>query len=276
LQATRLAFDAALRKYSGNDNMSMAKKVTYMKHLLLVPLVAVVLISACSLSESERKQASYHYQMGLSFLGENNIPNALIELTEAEKLTPDDPILLNSLGLAYYKRNKYDLAEQRYLKAISIKPDYSEARNNLALNYLAMKRWGDAARQFKMVTDDIFYPEQETATINLARAYYYDGDFDKALAILHSVVANNPRNPIARLDLGRVYFGEGKTDLAIEEYKKSLTLQKDYANAYYNLGLAYLKSKDNAAAVKAFKEVVRIAPDAEIGQLSREHLELLK
>ena len=247
-----------------------------MKHLLLVPLISVVLISACALSESERKQASYHYQMGLSFLGENNIPNALIELTQAEKLTPDDPMLLNSLGQAYYKKNKYDLAEQKYLKAVSIKPDYSEARNNLGLNYLAMKRWDDAARQFKLVTDDIFYPDQETAVINLARALYYKGDLDKALTILRSVVANDSRNPIARLDLGRVYFAKDKTDLAIEEYKKSITLQRDYANAYYHLGLAYLKNKDNAAAVTAFKEVVRIAPDAEIGQLSREHLELLK
>jgi type IV pilus assembly protein PilF len=247
-----------------------------MKHLLLVPLLMVVLVSACALSESERKQASYHYQMGLSFLGENNIPNALIELTEAEKLTPDDPMLLNSLGQAYYKKNKYGLAEQKYLKAVSIKPDYSEARNNLGLNYLAMKRWDDAARQFKLVTDDIFYPDQETAVINLARAFYYKGDLDKALTILRSVVANDSRNPIARLDLGRVYFAKDKTDLAIEEYKKSITLQRDYANAYYHLGLAYLKNKDNAAAIASFKEVVRIAPDAEIGQLSREHLELLK
>ena len=36
-----------------------------------------------------------------------------------------------------------------------------------------------------------------------------------------------------------------------------------------------MRSKDNLAAVSAFKEVLRIAPDAEIGQLSREHLDML-
>jgi type IV pilus assembly protein PilF len=247
-----------------------------MKNLLLIPCLAVVLVSACALTEADRKQASYHYQMGLSYLGENNITGALIELTEAEKLTPEDPVMLNSLGLAYNKKNKYELAEQKYLKAISIKPDYSEAKNNLGLNYLAMKRWDDAARQLKDVTEDIFYSDQETATINLARAYYYKGDLDRALAILRSVVANNPRNPIARLDLGRVYFAEAKVGLAIEEYKKSISLSKDYANAYYHLGLACMKNKDKNAAVSAFNEVLRIAPDVEIGQLSREYLETLK
>ena len=246
-----------------------------MKSLLMIPFIAVALISACALSEADRKQASYHYQMGLSFLAENNIPSALVELTEAEKLRPEDPVLLNSLGLAYNKKNKYDLAEQKYLKAISLKPDYSEAKNNLALNYLAMKRWDDAVRQLKPVTEDIFYADQETATINLARAYYYKGDLEKALVILRTVVSNNPRNPIARLDLGRVYFAGGKTDLAVEQYKKSIELHKDYANAYYHLGLACMQSKDKYAAVSAFKEVLRIAPDSEIGQLSREHLDIL-
>jgi type IV pilus assembly protein PilF len=251
------------------------KKGDYMKSLLMIPFIAVALLSACALSEADRKQASYHYQMGLSFLGENNIPSALLELTEAEKLRPDDPALLNSLGLAYSKKNKFDLAEQKYLKAIALKPAYSEAKNNLGLNYMAMKRWDDAIFQLKPVTEDIFYPDHETATINLARAYYYKGDLEKAKDILLTVVSNSPRNPIARLDLGRVYFAGGKTALAVEQFNKSIELHKDYANAYYHLGLASMRTKDKSAAVTAFKEVIRIAPDSEIGQLSREHLDML-
>ena len=49
-----------------------------------------------------------------------------------------------------------------------------------------------------------------------------------------------------------------------------------YANAYFNLGLAQVKLKESAAARRAFQEVIRIAPDSEIGQLSREYLDLLK
>ncbi|MEI8354733.1 MAG: tetratricopeptide repeat protein [Deltaproteobacteria bacterium] len=247
-----------------------------MKYFLLISFLAAALISACATVETDSKQASYHYQMGLSYLGEQNITSALIELTEAEKRMPDDPLLLNSLGLAYYKKGKYDLAEQKFLKAISLKQNFSEAKNNLGLDYMAMKRWDDAFLLFKQVSEDIFYPDQETATINMARALYYKGDLDKALTILRTVVAGSPRNPVARLDLGRVYFAAGKTDLAVEQYKKSIALQANYAVAYYHLGLAYMKSKDTAAAASAFKEVLRIVPDSEIGQLSREHLEMLK
>jgi len=247
-----------------------------MKYLLPYLLCAAMTLSSCALGESSRKQALYHYQMGLSFLGENNITSALVELVEAEKLTPDDPLVLNSLGRAYFGKNKYELAEQKYLKAISLKPDYTEAKNNLGLNYLAMSRWDDAAQQFNIVADDIFYPGQETAMINMGRAYYGKGDYDRALSIFRSAVTHNPGNPIARLDLGRVYFATEKTEIAIAEYKKAVALDKNYAKAYYYLGLAYMKTRDNESAKSSFLEAIRIAPDLEIGYLSREHLEGLK
>ena len=247
-----------------------------MKYLLPHILFVAVLLSSCAGLGSSREQASYHYQMGLSYLGENNMTGALIELTEAEKLTPDDPNVLNALGLAYFNKNKYAIAEQKFLKAISLKPDFSEARNNLGLNYLVMGRWDDAIMQFKLVADDIFYPDQQTALIHLGRAYFGKGDSDKALAVFRSAVANNPSDQRARLDLGRVYFASGKNNLEITEYKRAVELDKDYAKAYYHLGLAYMKIHENESAKSAFMEVIRLAPDLEIGQLSREYLESLK
>ncbi|HEY6873278.1 MAG TPA: tetratricopeptide repeat protein [Geobacteraceae bacterium] len=228
------------------------------------------------MSDGARKQASYHYQMGMSYLGENNVTGALVELTEAEKLNPDDPELLNYLGLAYFRKNKFDLAERKYLRAIELKPTYSEARNNLGVDYMELKRWDDAVYHLKMVTEDIFYPNQEAAAINLGLAYFGKGDYPKALSVLRAVVAGNSRDPRARVSLGRVYAALDKYELAIIEFSRAVELDKDYANAHYNLGLAYQKIKDNQAAIAAFRQVVRIAPDSEIGQLSREYIDLLK
>jgi Flp pilus assembly protein TadD len=247
------------------------------RHILLWALLPLFLFDAgCAMSEAARKKASYHYQMGLSYLGENNATGALVELTEAEKLNPDDPELLNYLGLAYFRKSKFGLAERKYLQSLKLKPTYSEARNNLGVDYLEMKRWDDAIYHLKMVTEDIFYPNQEAATINLGLAYLGKGDYPKSLSVLRSVVAGNPRDPRARVNLGRVYAALDKYELAIIEFKRAVELDKDYANAHYNLGLAYQKIKDNQSAITAFREVVRIAPDAEIGQLSREYVDSLK
>jgi tetratricopeptide (TPR) repeat protein len=157
-----------------------------------------------------------------------------------------------------------------------MKPDYSDARNNLAVAYLEMKRWDDAIHQLKLVTDDIFYQNQEAAGINLSLAYYGKGDFKEAMATLRPLAAANPQDPRVRFNIGRVYYASDKIDLAVTEFRKALEIYPDYIQAHYSLGQASMKLGDRKAATWHFKEVIRIAPDSEMALLSREYLDLLK
>jgi type IV pilus assembly protein PilF len=247
-----------------------------MTRLTAMMIIIALFASGCALNQAAKNKSLYHYQMGQSFYAENNFTGALVEFSEAEKLTPKDPALLNDLGLTYFRKGRYDLAEVKYLRAIDLRRDFSEARNNLGVDYLELKRWDDAIKQFKIVQDDLFYQGQSGTAINLGLAYLGKGDNPKALAILRAAASKNPSDPRTRLDLGRVYFALGKPELAVTEYRKALELNGSYASAHYNMGLAQVKLKDFAAAKRAFKEVIRIAPDSEIGQLSRENLDLLK
>ncbi len=94
--------------------------------------------------------------------------------------------------------------------------------------------------------------------------------------MLRGQVGRNGNDPRTRLNLGRVYFAMDKTELAVEEYQKALKLAPTYASAHYHMGLAQMKLKNAEAARNSFQDVVRLAPDSEIGQLSREYLDLLK
>lgn len=237
--------------------------------------ITLLLTSGC-LSQANKNLAVYHLQMGQSFYAENNFTGALKELTAAEKLTPRNPELLNLLGLAYFRKGHHELAEAKFLKAIDQKKNFSDARNNLGVNYLEMKRWDDAVTQFQLVQDDIFYQGQDNVAINLGLAYLGKGDYPQALSVLRGQISKNGSDPRTRLNLGRVYFAMDKTELAVEEYQKALQLAPAYASARYHMGLAQMKLKNAEAARSAFQEVVRLAPDSEIGQLSREYLDLLK
>ena len=236
----------------------------------------LLLISGCVSHTGNHNPAAYHYQMGLSFLGDRNFTAALVELTEAEKLDPDNPDVLYSLGQAYVGKRRPDLAEPRLVKAITIKPNYSIARNDLGVAYLDLKRWDSAIQQFKIVKDDIFYANNENATINLGLAYLGKGDYPKALEELRSVATGNPRNPVIRLSIGRVWFAMDKTDKAVAEFNKAIEIYHDYGAAHYYLGLAYLKMEKHPAARSAFKEVIRLIPDTDMGRSSLEYLDLLK
>src|ERR1044072_2041623 len=117
-------------------------------------------------------------------------------------------------------KKRYELAEQKLQRAITLRQNYSQARNDLGVVYLELKRWDNAIQQFKIVKDDIFYEDSESAVINLGLAYLGKGDYTKSLEELRAAVAANPRNPVARLSLGRVLFAMDKTEQAIVEYRR--------------------------------------------------------
>jgi type IV pilus assembly protein PilF len=246
----------------------------------VIILILLLGIAGCANNSGQQfgksNPAAYHYQMGLSYLGERNYTSALVELTEAEKLDPDNPELLYNLGLAYIGKRRPDLAEQRLQKAIMLKPNNSAARNDLGVAYLELKRWDSAIQQFKIVKDDIFYENNESATINLGLAYLGKGEYPKALEELRAVAAGNPRNPVVHLSLGRVWFAMEKTEQAITEYRKALDIYREYGAAHYYIGLAYLKLNNVTGARASFKEAVRIIPDTDQGRSALEYLDLLK
>ena len=249
-----------------------------MRHV--ITLLLLLGIAGCASNRDPQfgksDPAAYHYQMGLSYLGERNYTSALFELTEAEKLDPDNPELLYNLGLAYIGKRRPDLAETPLQKTLLLKPNNSAARNDLGLAYLELKRWDSAIQQFKLVKDDLFYENSESATMNLGLAYLGKGDYPKALEELRALAVANPRNPRVRLSLGRVWFAMEKTDQAIAEYMKALEIYPDYGAAHYYLGLAYLKLNNLADARDSFKQAVRIIPDTELGHSALGYLDLLK
>ena len=252
------------------------KTVFYSTSALFLLLNLSGCVSGRSQDKFKPDPASYHFQMGLSYLGERNYSSALFDLTEAEKLDPENPDVLYNLGMDFIGKKRPDLAEAKLLKAILLRPNFSTARNDLGVAYLDMKRWDSAIQQFKIVKDDLFYDSNENAAINLGLAYLGKGDYPKALEELQAVATLNPRNPVVRLSLGRVWFAMDKIEQAIAEYTKALNIYRDYGAVHYYLGQAQLKLNRINAARASFKEAVRLVPESELGRAALEYLELIK
>lgn len=244
--------------------------------LQLVTLAMTVTLAGCAVTSPSGRPSAYHYQMGLSYLEERNFTAALTELTEAEKMEQNNPELQYNLGRALVGRRRLDLAEQKFLKALALRPKYSEARNDLGVLYLETGRWDNAIQQFKAVKDDLFYPQPEFAQINLGLAYLGKGDYPAAMAEFNAIQAINPRNPIVRVSIGRVLFAQGQTERAIAEYRRALEIAPEYANGHYQLGLALMKQSRLTEARESFKEVARIVPDSEIGRAAMGYVDLLR
>lgn len=267
---------AALIPFARVMDIHMMKSLINGITVILLFLTVSGCVSRGGQSSFEPNPASYHYQMGLSYLGERNYTSALFDLTEAEKLDPENPDVLYNLAVAFVGKRRPDLAEAKFLKAILLKPAFSAARNDLGVAYLDMQRWDSAIQQFKIVKDDLFYDNTENASINLGLAYLGKGDYTKALAELQAVETMNPRSPVVKLCMGRVWFAMDKSEKALAEYTKALEIYSDYGAAHYYLGQVQLKLNRIDAARASFKEAVRLIPDSEQGRAALGYLELIK
>lgn len=65
-------------------------------------------------------------------VGENAEQFTIDSYSKAIQLYPSSPILALELGGVYYQLNQLDLAQNQFLRAVSLKPDYANAYYNLA------------------------------------------------------------------------------------------------------------------------------------------------
>ena len=98
------------------------------------------------------------------------------------------------------------------------------------------------------------------------------GFFNEAILVLEEVNKIDKKNIVA-LDLLAVYYYEtGKTNLAIEQRVRIISLDPWGANNYYLLGLLYLDSGDLEKMEKMREKVLSFAANTEIGNKAKTEL----
>ncbi len=90
------------------------------------------------------------------FCAENQIyieEIGLPAIQEAIRLSPNDVTVLDGLGFVYFASGRYANAENNFLAAIELEPDYFPAHLHLALNYLAQDKRNDAYNTLMYIRD---------------------------------------------------------------------------------------------------------------------------
>jgi hypothetical protein len=99
-------------------------------------------------------------------------------------------------------------------------------------------------------------PNDVNAYIQLGNAYSVLSRYQEALDAYKMAIrlwGNDAPNAPMHNTLGTTYAKLGRNLEATEEYKKAIRLKSDYAEAHFNLGIAYLRSDNKGAALKEYK-----------------------
>lgn len=245
---------------------------------MIICLSLLVLVSCVSTRSKDREKAELYLRMGTSQIESGNYPQALRDLLNAEELDSENPVIQNNLGLVYFLRERFDLAEKHIENAVKLDPKYSEARNNLSRVYLELGKFSEAEKQVKVVIDDLTYPNPEKAYINLGLIKFNQKKYPAAREAFRHALKNSPDDCIAHTYFGRTYFEEKNYSLATEALDRAIAFCQSslYDEPHYFSAVAYYRLGDRSKATARFEELVKYYPSGKYREKAKGMLELIQ
>ncbi|HMH45865.1 MAG TPA: tetratricopeptide repeat protein [Pyrinomonadaceae bacterium] len=170
------------------------------------------------------------------------------------------------------RQNSADL----YRQAIKLRPAFAAAHVGLARVLLDMNDTNgalaeiDAARGARAI-----YAEASAVE---GRIYRETGQTDEAIGAFNRAIREaHGFQPEAHVGIGRVYEDKGQYELAAREFKIAIDQLADTEPIIYQLlGAAYEKGGDNASAVTAYENYLRLAPNGSLAPAVRSIVEQLR
>jgi len=124
-----------------------------------------------------------------------------------------------NLGIEYRKREKMDVAEKVFRKAIELNPGFLPAYFELAKVYLLSKRYIQAEKIYQEVLET--EPRNESAYLELAQLYMEMKEYRRAEGALKKALVFGRGNSRVNEALASFYEKEGKSWLAEKYMKKA-------------------------------------------------------
>jgi tetratricopeptide (TPR) repeat protein len=130
-----------------------------------------------------------------------------------------------------------DAAIRELQLALTINPNYHEARNNLGSVYY---RKGDIQAAIREYQEALrIDPNVGMVHTNLGGIYHEKGDFDGAIREFREALRINPNAEDAHFLLGMVHADKGEFDAAIREFEETLRINPNNTIAHNNLAFAH-------------------------------------
>ncbi|KAK2987394.1 hypothetical protein RJ640_020591 [Escallonia rubra] len=153
-------------------------------------------------------------------------------------------IVLTDLGTSLKLAGNTQEGIQKYYEAIKIDPHYAPAYYNLGVVYSEMMQYDMALNCYERAA--LERPMYAEAYCNMGVIYKNRGDLESAIACYERCLAVSPNFEIAKnnmaialTDLGTKVKLEGDINQGMAYYQKALYYNWHYADAMYNLGVAY-------------------------------------
>jgi cytochrome c-type biogenesis protein CcmH/NrfG len=137
---------------------------------------------------------------------------------------------------------------------------------------------GNTMAQERIIKDVLAKdPKNLNAWIQLGNMMMDASRFSEAVDAYAKALELDPKNVDVRVDMGTCLRNSGKPDLAIKEYKRAIEINPNHAYAHINMGVVLANDKkDYKAAVVELEKGLSLNPNVANAQAIRQEIARLK
>ncbi len=205
------------------------------------------------------------------------------------KHKPNDVDILFKKGVLLYNRKNFDGCIKIMRDVVDLSPHHKDAFVYLGAAYTKMNQLENAISSFKKALN--IDPNDKPSWINLGVIYKKRGEYENALRCIKEAIKIDPNDPRAWYLKASVEYAMNDYETALNTLRKSIDLNSDYKDAfllkrsilkkidipdemintckkliemgekeidiYYDLALAYFKTKNYDAALKVATTILK-------------------
>jgi protein O-mannosyl-transferase len=183
-----------------------------------------------------------HNNLGLALFAEGKVEEAIDHYNMALLITPDYVLSYNNRGIAYAKLGQYQLAVKDYNEAIRMKPREAPAYLNRGNIYKKLGQYQRAIEDYNEVIR--LRPDDSAGYFNRGNTYISLGRYQTAIEDFNKVIRLDPASSDGYNNRGVIYIKLGRYQQAFEDYSKAILLKPDYTDAYINRALVCFSQGD--------------------------------
>lgn len=235
------------------------------------------------------------YNQGVLFTYINNREKSIQCYKKAVELDPNNSLAWSNIGVSYAYLKDYKSSIVSLKKAL--RKDYNNAIAwyNLGTSYSALSSFERGIMCFEHATE--LSPSHQDAWINLGSAYFDTHNITQAIDSYKSALTLDSDNTLALIgminasvallkdngknatqiifeklsniptaiyvlnDVGTSLSSQGLYAIAIDCFKKCVSIKKDFADAWFNLGFTYADLNDDENVINSYTTYVKIVKD---------------
>ena len=178
----------------------------------------------------------------------------VVDVKQLTKTYPKKALQEYEKALEQNRKGDRTRAIQHLEEAVKIAPDFYHAHNNLGVAYLALQRFRDAEKQYRIAKE--LNPSAQQPLVNLAILFITESDsrrsegrdvygklLDDAMDSLDAAIKIRPGSATAHFYLGTAYYKSEFYKEAEQSLKKACELDSSMSVARLMLVNVYLKQK---------------------------------